>query len=145
MAKKVKKNNNKKSELKNSGRKSFGSKPVVWIVLGVLLVAVIFLLVKKDESDSGYVSDELKVLATNCVDYARNAYRAEFCGYSLINGDLVNCRDSRILEILTSEGIDTSISSLNCRNIDIYTFRKDACLGYPVTTKIADVTCADYQ
>lgn len=132
-----------KVELKNNGKKSFGSKPVVWIVLGVLLVVVICLLVKKD--GTGYVSSELDMLANNCADYARNTYRAEFCQYNLVNGDLVNCRDSRILEILASEGIDTSISSLNCRSIDIYTFRKDACLSHPTTTKIANGTCADYQ
>ncbi|MEK6894609.1 MAG: hypothetical protein AABX10_04050 [Nanoarchaeota archaeon] len=142
---KNKKTNKVKSELKNSGKKSFGSKPLVWVVLGVLLLVVIVMLVRKDGSNSGYVSNELQALADNCVFYVKNVYRAEFCGYNLINGDLVNCRDSRIIDILTSQGIDTSFSSLNCRNIDIYTFRKDACLGLPVDTKIADKTCADYQ
>lgn len=144
MAKNKTKTAKKEMKMKNSGKKSFGSKPVVWIVLGVLLVFVIVMLVKKD-GDSGYVSNELQALADNCVSYAKNNYRAEFCGYNLINGDLVNCRDSRILERLTSEGIDITLSSLNCRNIDIYTFRKDACLGLPVDTKIADKTCADYR
>lgn len=137
--------NKVKKKLKNSGKKSFGSKPAVWIVLGVLLVVVIFLLVKKDGSDSGYVSNDLQVLADNCEGYAVGGYRSDFCGYNLVNGDLINCRDARILEVLASKGVDTSIGSLNCRNIDIYTFRKDACLGFPVDTKIADTTCSSYQ
>lgn len=125
--------------------RSFGAKPVVWIVLGVLLVIVIYLLARKDGNEVAYASNEIGILADNCAEYARNTYRSGFCQYNLVNGDLVNCRDSRILEILVSKGVDTSISSLNCRSIDIYTFRKDACLGYPANTKIADTTCADYQ
>lgn len=135
-----------KKEIKNNrGKKNFGAKPIVWIVLGVLLIVVICLLVKKDGRNSGYVSNELQALSDNCFGYANSGSRAEFCGYNLINGDLVNCRDSRILDSLTEKGIDINLASLNCRNIDIYTFRQSACTGYSTDTKIADTTCASYQ
>ncbi len=143
---KDKKTSKAKKDLSKSAKKSFGSRPIVWIVLGLLLVVVVIMLVMKDEEISlDDPSDELDALSDACSSYAQSLSRTEFCKYRLINGDLINCRDSRVLEELASDGIDTNLGSLNCGSIDIYTFRKDACLGYSADTKIADTTCADYQ
>lgn len=137
-----------REEMKDKGKKTFGSKPIVWIVLGVLLIVVICLLVKKDGYNSVYVSDELQELSDNCASYANAGSRADFCKYKLIDGELITCRDSRIIDKLSSEGIDTTIGSLNCKGIDIYSYRKDVCsslaYGKP-ETKIADSTCESYQ
>lgn len=146
MAKNKKNKNESKKELKNTKKKSFGSNPFVWIILGVLLVFVIVMLVKKDgKVSSEIMSDELTMKYNSCFSYAQASLRAEFCKYTLVNGDLVNCRDSRIVTRLASEGIDVNLGSLNCRSVDIYSYRKDVCSGYSADTKIADSTCADYR
>lgn len=133
-------------ESKSNGKKSFGARPIVWIVLGVLFVLIICLLVKKDSNGSYEgVSDEFESFYDSCLSYAQASLRAEFCKYNLVNGDLVNCRDSRIVTRLASDGVDTTLGSLNCRSIDVYAYRKDVCSQYSSDTKIADVTCADYK
>lgn len=140
------KKGNSKKELKNGQNRSFGSNPFVWIILGVLLVFVIVMLVKKDgKVSSEIMADDLTMKYNSCFSYAQASLRSEFCKYSLVNGELVNCRDQRIISRLASEGIDTTLGSLNCRNVDIYSYRKDVCSGYSPETKIADTTCAEYQ
>ncbi len=143
---------NKKNSKKEMVGKKTNSKnkfsPLILILLGVLVIVVIFMLAGKDKKMSGISSSELEILSDNCLAYANAASRADFCRYNLVDGELLNCRDSRVLEILASEGIDTTIGSLNCRSIDVYSYRKDVCsslaYGKP-ETRIADTTCADYQ
>lgn len=145
MAKNKKSKNSSKKEMSVSRKKSPGAKPLVWVVLGVLLVVVIVMLVNKDGKISEETSDEFYAKYAACFSYAQASLRSEFCRYTLVNGDLINCRDQRIIDRLSSEGIDTDIGSLNCRSVDIYSYRKDVCSGHSDNTKIADTICADYR
>lgn len=145
----VKNKKNSKNEMpgkKTSSKNKFS--PLILILLGVLVIVVIFMLAGKDKKMSDISSSELEILSNNCLAYANAASRADFCRYNLIDGELLNCRDSRVLDFLESKGIDTTIGSLNCKGIDVYSYRKDVCsslaYGKP-ETRIADTTCADYQ
>lgn len=139
-----------KTNLKKSN-KSFGSKHLVLIVVAVIIIGLIFVFSLDKDSDyagNGDNTISLSEFSESCLSYAQGSFRAEFCNYMLVSGDLVNCRDSRVLDYLSSNGVDINLPVLNCRNVDNYSFRKTACELYSNGNDdmvIADSTCAYYK
>lgn len=91
---------------------------VILIVLGlaVLVMMIIgftkgwsFLFGWFDNSPS-----ELQQLAKVCALYAQGSLSIDFCSYRLIGDEIVNCRDSRIIDSLKAEGVNVGLDILKC-------------------------------
>lgn len=123
---------------------------VILIVLGLVVLVMLivgftqgfdFFFGKFDNAPS-----ELQTLAKACVLYAQGSLRIDFCNYRLVGDEIINCRDSRIIDSLKTDGIDTDLNSLRC-DMDNFSFKQTACNTLAPNkpqTKIADSTCADF-
>jgi len=103
---------------------------IIWIILGlVVLVMLIIGFTKGFDFFFGLFDkgpSELQQIAKACAVYAQGGLTIDFCAYRLVGDEIVNCRDSRIMASLKTDGVKIDDSKFACTD-DNNVKAKEAC------------------
>jgi hypothetical protein len=103
---------------------------IIWIILGlVVLVMLIIGFTKGFDFFFGLFDkgpSELQQIAKACAVYAQGGLTIDFCAYRLVGDEIVNCRDSRIIASLKTDGVKIDDFKFACTD-DGNVKAKEAC------------------